>query len=122
MATIAIVDDDENISLMLKDFLERKGFKVWLALDPSQFSVLLKDNKPDLVIMDIQMPGGNGITAVKNLRKSPDTKDIPVIILSAMPLTLQRQWLADTTSGVRHLEKPADLMRLLKDVNEMLKA
>jgi two-component system phosphate regulon response regulator PhoB len=120
MATLAIVDDDESIGFLLKSFFEEKGFKVWRALDLNQFFGLIRDNKPDLVIMDIQMPGGSGVMAVKALRKSPDTKDVPVIMLSAMPMDMQKQWLADCGGTVRFAQKPVDLPGLLQQVNELL--
>lgn len=120
MATIAIVDDDEDIGLLLKTFLEEKGFKVWRALDLNQFFGLIRGNKPDLVIMDIQMPGGSGITAIKKLRQDPETQELPVIIMSAMPMDLQKQWVADCSAHVRHLQKPVEFKDLMKEITDAL--
>jgi len=120
MAKIAIVDDDESIALAIKDFLENEGFEAWHALDLNQFFALIRDNRPDLVIMDIQMPGGSGVTAIKNLQKSTDLAAIPVITLSAMPLAMQKQWLTGSPTTVRYMEKPMDLKSLLKEIKELL--
>ncbi|MFA5140776.1 MAG: response regulator [Elusimicrobiota bacterium] len=121
METIAIVDDDDEVAGLLKEFLESKGFKVWRTLDANQFMALVKGNAPDLVIMDLQMPGVSGVTAAKSLRSDPATKGIPIVVLSAMPRDLQTKWFFGMGEGIGFVEKPVDFPELMRTIEGLLR-
>lgn len=82
MTRIAIIEDDATISQMYRMKFESDGFDVQLAGDGERGVALVKDFKPDLILLDLKMPGINGVEALKIIRKSDWGKDIPVIVLT----------------------------------------
>jgi two-component system alkaline phosphatase synthesis response regulator PhoP len=82
MATILIVDDDQEIVRVLKSGMEADGYNTVVGYDGQMALNLAKLHKPDLIIMDVQMPMTSGLKALEFLRQTPETKQIPVIFLS----------------------------------------
>lgn len=80
---LLIVDDDPNMVLLAKDYLELKGFSVSTAENGLQGIAVLEQEAPDLIICDMMMPGMNGYTFVERLKTNPKTRKIPVLFLSA---------------------------------------
>ncbi len=80
MAVILIADDEENIRAVLREYAEFEGHTVLEASNGMEAVRMAKDNKVDLVIMDVMMPKLDGFSAVKEIRKE---KDVPVLMLSA---------------------------------------
>ncbi|HWP52114.1 MAG TPA: response regulator transcription factor [Clostridia bacterium] len=80
MAKILIVDDEEKIRFVVKEYAQFSGHEVTEAADGAEAVMLCKDNKYDLLVMDIMMPRVDGFTAVKQIRK---VSSLPVIMLSA---------------------------------------
>ncbi|MGI4813131.1 MAG: response regulator [Janthinobacterium lividum] len=78
---ILIVDDDPELRDLLRDYLKRQGIEVSVLHDAVSLERRLERERPDLVVLDLMMPGVDGLTALKRLRASGD--DIPVIILTA---------------------------------------
>ena len=80
--TILVIEDDKSLSriiiLKLKDF----GYKVLASEDAEGAFEILQKNKPDLIWLDIYLPGMNGLEFLEHLRKNPETKDIKVVIVS----------------------------------------
>jgi len=80
---IAIVDDDPNIRFFLEESLRSMGVEQFLfAEDGAQILDLAKKELPDLIIMDVGMPSMNGLTTLRHLKEAPETKEIPVMIIS----------------------------------------
>ena len=79
--TILVIEDDKSLSriiiLKLKDF----GYKVLASEDAEGAFEILQKNKPDLIWLDIYLPGMNGLEFLEHLRKNPETKDIKVVIV-----------------------------------------
>lgn len=80
MAKILIVDDEENIRSVLRDYAEFEGHSVMEAVDGMNAVMLARENDFDIILMDVMMPKLDGFSAVKEIKK---TKDTPVIMLSA---------------------------------------
>ena len=80
--TVLIADDDRVQTLMLATRLKAKGLKVTVAYDAIQAWIAAIQTLPDLIILDIQMPGGTGIAVLTQLKASTKTSQIPVIVLS----------------------------------------
>jgi DNA-binding response OmpR family regulator len=78
--TILVVDDEKNIVQLARLYLDKEGFQVESAFDGEQALEKVKTVRPDLVILDIMMPGMDGLSVAKELRK---TSNIPIIILTA---------------------------------------
>jgi len=77
---ILIIDDDERLNALVKRFFQGYGFEVMTATHPDQGLKLLRQKEPDLVILDIMLPGMNGFEVCKRIRKD---SDVPIIMLTA---------------------------------------
>ena len=92
MSVILIVEDNEKNMKLVRDVLQFKGYETIEAMTGTDAVRLAKERKPDLVLMDIQLPDIDGITALGQIRADPATRAIPVIAVSAsvMPDDQQR--------------------------------
>lgn len=79
---VLIADDDQTLCLMLAAQMKAKGWKVAVARDAMQTVMFAMRDRPDAIVLDIQMPGGTGIEALKKLKASTKTASIPVVVLS----------------------------------------
>ena len=80
---ILVVDDEENIRELVKFNLEKEGYQVITACDGSEAIKAACDNLPDLIVLDIMLPGVDGLAVCRTLSNYPETKRIPIIMLSA---------------------------------------
>ena len=83
MSTVLIIEDNDKNMKLARDVLQNKGYKTLEAVTGEEGVKLAKENIPDLVLMDIQLPGINGIDAFKQIRADPKTSRIPVVALTA---------------------------------------
>lgn len=81
--TIMVVDDEENLVRMLEMNLERQGYEVMKAYDGVEALAAARDRRPDLVLMDINMPNMDGHAALVAMKADSALRDIPVIMLTA---------------------------------------
>ena len=81
---VLIVDDEEAFLELLKDSLELRGFEVITASSAVEAGIEIALKKPDAILMDIRMPGINGLQACEAIKKNPETKDIPLMVISAL--------------------------------------
>jgi two-component system, OmpR family, phosphate regulon response regulator PhoB len=79
---VLLVEDDQALAQMYRVKLERDGYMVRVAGDGEEALVMVADALPDLIFLDIRLPRMDGLTFLERLRRSPRTKDIPVVILS----------------------------------------
>ena len=81
---ILVVDDDTAINELIKVNLELSGYQVVQAFDEVKGFALCKQELPSLVILDVMMPEVDGFTVAKRIRQNEETKDIPIIMLTAL--------------------------------------
>lgn len=81
--TILVVDDFDDTRLLLKTWLEKKGFNVVLAANGNQAVAAAQEIRPDLIIMDIEMPELDGLAATRKIRSMKELNNIPVLAVSA---------------------------------------
>lgn len=116
-ATILIVDDSRTAIAVLTKTLEPTGYSIISAADGEEGIEMAKLHQPDLILMDIIMPGLNGFQATRILRKAADTQDIPIIIISGNEQATEKFWgLRVGANGF--LAKPvnrAELFHLLRE-------
>jgi len=113
--TILIVDDDMDFSKILSHDLQRANYKTSIAYDVDQGMRLAREEKPDLIILDLLLPGGGGFTFFKNLKSLAYTQNTPVIVLTAVKDEEYRQKMME--AGVKYyIEKPYDLGLLLNAI------
>src|SRR5262249_1725448 len=82
-ANILIVEDEEALAVMLRYNLEAEGYGVETVARGDEADLLLKESTPDLVIVDWMLPGPSGIELCRRLRARPETKQLPIIMLTA---------------------------------------
>lgn len=78
-----VVDDDPAINSMLVDILELEGFDVTVVMDGSRAVEVLRSGPYDAVVLDIMLPGKNGIEIMRDIRDAADTRSVPVVMLTA---------------------------------------
>lgn len=118
--TILIADDDEDLRLLVQVTLENPAYRILTAVDGRQTLDVVKEHRPDLLIIDWMMPRLNGCEAVIQLRQNPHTATIPVVMLTAKDsLEPQEQMASLALAG--YLRKPFSPLELIKTVREVLK-
>jgi DNA-binding response OmpR family regulator len=118
---ILIVDDDPNVQVILKVTLEKAGYQTASAMDAMQGPMLARTFKPDLVILDIMMPAGGGVSVYRRLKQNTITMTIPVLIHSSVLPEVLRDSLPEI-DDIPSIQKPADLTQLLALVAEIVPA
>ncbi|HEC22148.1 MAG TPA: response regulator [Chloroflexi bacterium] len=118
---IMIVDDERGVRQLFGTLLRRAGFKVLEAQDAAEALEILQEEKPDLFILDIMMPGMNGLELCQRIRTCPKTAHTPVFILSA------RSTSEDIEKGLRagadeYLVKPIMPREFLLKIQDALGA
>ncbi len=88
---ILIVEDNEKNRKLARDVLQFKGYQTVETETAEEGIRLAQESHPALILMDIQLPGMDGITALKHLRADPKTKGIPIIAVTASAMTHNRQ-------------------------------
>jgi CheY-like chemotaxis protein len=114
MKTILVVDDEQNISSLYKKVLEEDGYQVWLAATGEEALKMLDKQIPDLIILDIKMPGMDGVEVMSKVKD--EKGDIPIILCSAYGQYKQsfRVWASDA-----YVVKSADLRELGLTIKEV---
>jgi two-component system, cell cycle response regulator len=117
--TILIADDDKVTLETLGAQLRAQGFRVLTAMDAMQAFMIAQRTPPDVVLLDIQMPGGTGFDTLKRLAKSTKTQSIPVIVISALTDPTRRQEVL--ALGARaFFPKPVDFAGLRQSIAGLL--
>ena len=120
--TVLIVDDHPSFRASVRTLLEAEGYEIVGEAENGETAVeAARALQPDLVLLDVQLPGIDGITALKQLRAEPKTRSIPVIAITASAMTHNRQtMLAEGFNGYQ--TKPISLKDFLGEVERVLAA
>lgn len=119
MSKILIIEDDPNMVTLLTTVLEKEGYTVVAANEGMQGTTMAHEEKPDLILLDLIMPLGGGKTALKNIKMSTHTKDIPIIVVSGTADVL----LIDDVKEMgitEYISKPFDSKELLEKIKNAL--
>ncbi len=117
--TVLVVDDSRTVVHGLRSVLEQDGYHVIEAFDGMTAIELAKAHQPDIILMDVIMPGLNGFQATRKIRKDPTTHSIPIIIISATEQPTEQFWL--TKLGANDfLGKPVIRANLFTKVESQL--
>ena len=116
---ILLVEDNDNNRLLVRDVLQANGYRVVEASSAEDGLRMAAEQQPALILMDIQLPGMNGIEALQRLRADPGTRAIPVIAVTASAMTQdRRQIMAAGFDGYQ--PKPISVKGFLQAVREIL--
>ncbi len=118
-ATILYVEDNDDNVFMLRPRLERQGFRVLVAIDGESGLRLVREQRPDLILMDLSLPGLDGWEATRRLKADGATRAIPVIALSAHAMAGDRE--RALAAGCDDYDaKPVNFKRLLDKIRALL--
>lgn len=119
MARILIVDDSPTEVKKISSLLEKNKHEVLTADNGADGVATARAQKPDLILMDVVMPGLNGFQATRQLSRAPETQDIPVVIVTTKDQETDRVW--GTRQGARgYLVKPVSEDKLIKTISSLL--
>ena len=118
MSKILFVEDDLDFLTVMQKRLKEHGHEVIVAFDCFRATELAHNEKPDVIILDLKVPGGGGINVLKNLKMSLYTKEIPVIVSTAMDDEEQKKLVLKEKPDM-YLEKPYDSDVLIKAIEKV---
>ncbi|WP_035990525.1 response regulator transcription factor [Leptolyngbya sp. KIOST-1] len=117
---LLLIDDDPNLILLVKDYLEFRGYEVKTAGNGREALDMLEDTIPDMIICDVMMPEMDGHAFVRNVRENPSTEWIPILFLSAKGQSQDRVKGLNTGADV-YMVKPFEPEELVAQVESSLK-
>ena len=120
-ATILIIDDSPTETHILKGIVENGGYSVITAVNGESGIEEASHSKPDLILMDVVMPGLNGFQATRQLSRNPETAEIPIIMVTTKAQETDRAW--GLRQGAReYVVKPVAAADLLSKIRRVLQA
>ena len=119
---ILIVEDVPDILRLLEETLKFKGYRAVTAYNGQEALEKIQQERPRLIITDIMMPKLDGFGLVHRLRINPETREIPVIFLTATYVALEDKAFALNIGATRFIEKPVNFEHFLKTIEELLAA
>jgi len=119
MSVILIVEDNDRNLKLVRDVLQVKGYTTLEAMTGEDGVKLALERKPDLVLMDIQLPGINGIEALHQIRANPETANIPIIAVTASVMQQDRKQITEAGFDA-YVGKPINLKEFLDAVKRAL--
>jgi len=121
MAHILVVDDSPTERHFISKLLEKTGHKVSTADSGEEGVEVARDIHPDLILMDIVMPGMNGFQATRQITQAPETAEIPVVMVSTKSQQTDKVWA--TRQGAKgYLVKPVNSEMLINSIKSFLAA
>lgn len=119
MARVLIVDDSPTETFKITEILKKGGHSVLTASGGEEGVSMAKKEVPDLILMDIVMPGMNGFQATRQISKNPSTSHIPIIIVTTKDQETDKLW-GKRQGASSYLTKPIDERALVKAIGEVL--
>jgi two-component system alkaline phosphatase synthesis response regulator PhoP len=119
-ATILIVDDEREIRELLRYNLERQGYQVLTAQDGEEGLARIFATHPDLVLLDLLLPGLNGLEVLREVRQEPSTRDLPVLLLTARGAEMDKL-LGFERGADDYITKPFSVREVLARVEAVLR-
>ena len=119
MSVILIIDDSPTELHLFQNMLEKSGFSTLVADSGEEGLRQAKSSRPDLILMDVVMPGMNGFQATRKLTQDPDTANIPVIMITTKDQETDKIW-GMRQGAVEYLVKPIDENQLVAKINAVM--
>jgi len=119
MKKVLVVDDNDTNLYLIRFILQKGGYEVIEASDGLEGVKLALEEKPDLVIMDIQLPGIDGHEATRRIRGEESEQDLPIIALTSFAMPVDKE-LALAAGCNSYLTKPIDVQTFIAEVNRYL--
>jgi len=120
MPLILVVEDNPTNQLLTTMVLNRDGFETAVAESAEDALVFMKSRRPDLILMDVQLPGMDGLTFASSLRSIPEAAGVPVVALTSHAMRGDRER-AIAAGCVGYLSKPIDTRTLSDELRALIK-
>ena len=121
MPRILSIEDDVDLQQVVAYVLKKKGWEVVFAYDGKDGLEKALELKPDLILLDMMLPGLNGIEVITQLKAHATTREIPVVVMTAFPSDAQFiESVAVAMGAVKYLAKPVHIDVLVKTVEDLL--
>ncbi len=117
--TVLLVEDNEDNRIVYATMLEHHGYRVVETESGEEVVGIALEEEPDVILMDISLPGIDGWTATQRLKEDPETREIPVIAVTAHALPEDRAR-AKAVQCAGYLTKPCEPRRLLEEVRRLI--
>lgn len=121
---ILVVDDEPDFTAIVQGFLEKEGFKVEVAYNGEEGLEKVRSNPPDAIVLDVMMPEKDGYTVCKELKNDDQTRNIPVILLTAVAShvssTRYTHYDGMSTEADDYISKPASAEEITKSLKRLL--
>jgi two-component system cell cycle response regulator DivK len=121
MSKILVIEDNEWSRDMLARRLSRRGYQVLVAADGKRGIAMTREQRPDLILMDMSLPEMDGWEATRRLKSDPATRSIPIVALTAHAMASDRQKAMDAGCDDYHT-KPVDFENLVRSLESFLAA
>ncbi|MCK5708409.1 MAG: response regulator [Candidatus Aureabacteria bacterium] len=118
--TVLVIDDDESLRKMLQMRFSFSDYKVVTAESGEKAFDVINKCKPELILLDIAMPDMDGYEVCKILKDNPETRDIPIVFLTAIGGNIENKLQSLMVGGVDYIQKPFDGSDLLKRIEKIL--
>ena len=119
MKKILVIEDNENNQYLMKFMLENSGYQVVEVIYGAEGVKLAAIEKPDLILMDMQLPGLDGYEATKQIKANEETNDIPIIAVTSYAMVGDRQKILKAGCD-GYIEKPIDPKTFLSEIEKFL--
>jgi DNA-binding response OmpR family regulator len=116
---ILVVDDDRTVLTYLTAVLGKEGYRVFTAMDALQGPMVARQSQPDLVVLDLAIPGGGGPAVLERLRRMQGMMQVPVVVYSALPKERVEQ-LVPIGPDLLFIQKPGTPDEVLNAVRSLL--
>ncbi|MGB5618185.1 MAG: response regulator [Desulfobacterales bacterium] len=118
-ATILVIEDNELNMILIRDLLELEGYRVIEAYDAERGLQIAREKKPDVILMDIQLPGMDGLTATRLIQKDPVLREIPIVALTAYAMEKDKKE-AIAAGCIGFIAKPIDTRSFVNTVSKFI--
>jgi CheY-like chemotaxis protein len=116
---LLLVDDNEGNISLFQDYLQAQGFYIIVARNGAEAIERTQEEKPDLILMDIQMPGMDGLEATRRLRGDASLAQLPIIVLTALAMPGDKENCLAAGAN-EYLSKPVNLEKLVQTIKTYL--
>ena len=117
--TILVVEDNELNMKLVRGLIKIGKYRMLEAIDAESGIQLIREQRPDLVLMDIQLPGMDGLSATKIIKEDPSVKDIPIVALTSYAMQGDEEKALEA-GCTGYIAKPIDTRKFLKTISQYL--
>jgi DNA-binding response OmpR family regulator len=118
---LLVVEDDPDIRSMMREALTRQGYEVSTATSGREVLGEVARSQPDLILLDLKMPGMDGYEVIRQLKAGHDTQSIPIIVTTASPLDKERDKIRVLGMGAtQYITKPLSLNSLISEIKKAI--